>query len=385
MNPTIILILSAVFKVSSHNEEVGLPFRKMWKQFGIFFLSIFFNLTLLPTLIIILSPFLLFRALVKKCAEWLAPNLEKILDPVTSLVGGGDDVYKTQEKSGLIAVTLSGRIDVDQVSDSFLEKVINSRFPNGEFRHPQFQQCMRQWMGFLFWETEKNFDVRTHVEVWSLESPSVVVTQEIFKNILNTILKTEFEKEQSPWKLYIVNNTRVSSDPPGVGNKTSLIFHFHHVLGGGVEVMNERVFHSWFDSNSNQTDPDNNENETEKESKTKFHCHKSINWRRILKYTKIVIFGSYELLSTFINQPEWIEWNSKTVRDRRQGDLVLNISEPLPTTVIKDIRSIYGTSFVSIILGAYAGALRRFMIQHLIKPPSQMKCYIQMEKNGNDR
>jgi hypothetical protein len=117
------------------------------------------------------------------------------------------------------------------------------------------------------------------------------------------------------------------------------------------------------------------------------------NWKRIFRkfmmsvagILRLIFLGPYELLVQVIEGRDRNQWTE--VKDIGwTGKYNIDTSDAIPLKLINTIQNLHKTSFMSVLLAAYAGGVKAFMVSNGIPAPPLMHCMIpvQLTKKSKD-
>jgi hypothetical protein len=234
----------------------------------------------------------------------------------------------------LTLLFLEGHADIDEIRNSFLEKVVNRRDAAGSLCNPELQQHLSHILGYYFWKWDDHFKIQDHVRLsgWDWEDEKDI------RRAVPKLLLSDFEKSKSPWDLYVVFDVGLES---GSQNKpsTCLIFRSHHALGDAKSLM-KLLFQDWCGlpllppASTTISDP--------------YPPSALKDWIQFLHTSSLA-------------EPE-----SLWTRERKNYSAMIHcdISKPIPLSVLKDLSKKLRVPLSILLLSSLSMSLREFLLSN---------------------
>jgi len=181
-------------------------------------IKVILNLTLMvfvisPVLILIYSPFYLYRLLIILLAKVLKPDLEQIVPARDALFA--NDHFQTKPDCTILGVL---RFDGDLKADDVI-KCLSVLFENNVSdkasgsdkgtRYSGLKQYFVPWGGFMFRKWEQGFSITDHVTEWRKEDSSSVTEADLYE-LRRKMLKDPYREGTCPWEMKVIRNCEPS-------------------------------------------------------------------------------------------------------------------------------------------------------------------------------
>ncbi|CAG7817242.1 unnamed protein product, partial [Allacma fusca] len=196
--------------------------------------ALIFLVAFLPSLFI-LTPIYILRLLVSKLKFIFHPNLAKLV-PCRSTLIALDDWDSNPKWNLVVWLVADGNMSLDSFKETFREKMLLAKNPDGTFVDPEYQQFYSKWFGFLFWEWDRNFNLNQHFTLIK-KSNNRPTSEPELKEILKKLMWKPFEPRKSPWEFLLLQNYQSDSDANTSFPKSVLIYRIHHGLCDGTKII----------------------------------------------------------------------------------------------------------------------------------------------------
>lgn len=91
--------------------------------------------------------------------------------------------------------------------------------------HPETHQYYEEWMGYMWWKWEKNWQLDEHIIIWEDgRNPDKPVEEKDFMDIIAILEAKPFPKGKSPWEVVIVENVKLNNVKNPETNKCAIIY-----------------------------------------------------------------------------------------------------------------------------------------------------------------
>ena len=314
-------------------------------------------------LMVLLIPVYLLRVIVKLLAHICRPDLDKMLSPRGNLFAVEySEMFSKRCRCALyVTHVIDSNMDIPQFQKYFHDHVIQRTDPgSGKLHSPELQQTITSWLGYLFWKWDEDFKVENHVKAYDGPYKTEGMTEEDIPELMKELATKPFEPGRSPWEFWILNNTRLKRDPNG-NPKTILLFRAHHSMADGFAITRLLVEDI---ARVPMTTP-----AIKKEKPG------------LLSQLVKLIKAPYELISLSIHSWDFNDWHKP--ERALTGKLNMAVSEAVPVEYIKEIKRQHGTSFHAVIQAAFAGAIRKHMIDQNMKVPRNLHCMVPLPMPGH--
>lgn len=159
--------------------------------------------------------------------------------------------YSINNKSDPIIVQVqfkfNGELDFQQFCNRFQTKVIDAKNSiNGKLVYPELRQYTQEFLGYVFWIDEENFDISDHIICYKdndSDSESVIRRDNEYCEKLALGTEIFLPANKSPWLILVVQG--VQNDKSGCfatvettdEKCTFIIFQIHHCLADGLSIF----------------------------------------------------------------------------------------------------------------------------------------------------
>jgi len=209
------------------------------------------------------------------------------------------------------------------------------------------KQYLTKWCGFFFWKQVPNFNIKNHF----LYHTDEAVQESELCEIISNWISEPFPKYQSPWYFLIIPNYKPEGDASSENNFAVLI-RFHHCLSDGFSIM--KAFNRIMDEPAKVVIP-----EAGMSRRT---------WFDIWTQLALTPYRLVKLIATSTDS------NALTV-NRTSNQLSFAMPRKIPIALLKQIKDDYNAGSIStVILAAFAGTLRRVMLDGGFEVPKVVHC-----------
>lgn len=337
--------------------------KRLRDQVLVILASILFMIIVIPVFIVLMVPCYIYRYIVAQLAKVINPTLGKLLCTRSALCAV-DDLYSYPKCTLLGVAIVGGDVDAVSMRKQMTDKVINAKDKHGKHIYPEFQQYFSQWLGFLFWKWEKNFNIDEHITYYEPSLNKEVGDKELTE-LRQHLVKKPYVKGMSPWEIVLVKNYTPSyiipenddgTGGPHQGPKSVVIIRLHHGVADGYSMLELFL---------NSIDNDNVKREDL--AKPRFAKRSFLQglfyWAAV--WLSVPYYVTQELLTTYDDNPFHPKGVKLTRTTYTAGDAV-------PVSVIKNIRSKHNVTFSAVVMSALAGGIRKFMLVNDMKIPDKM-------------
>ncbi|XP_035700504.1 putative diacyglycerol O-acyltransferase Mb3154c [Folsomia candida] len=296
---------------------------------------------------------LLYRRLLQSVGPWVRPQLTKMVT-ARGAIFSGDAVYCRERPTINIVLEseLDERMEIGRLRKIFEERIISVRKGDDddakEFKYPEFQQFIRPWGGYHWWEWDSSFDLSQHVKYHRIQVASESLRDEALSKFHEQLLQSGWPKNKPVWEMWLVDVDVEKGD--NFTSRSTLFTKLHHSLADGFSLVS--VFSNL--SSKNYTSGN-------KPSQRKQRPLNRPLWKSILFLTtfplRAVYEGSATLLQRVFQPPPFLAPLFPSTNRMHTA-----CTKPIPLETIKDIKNHFGVTFTSTIHSVLAGALRDLMI-----------------------
>lgn len=303
---------------------------------------------ILFSFIVVLSiPVYLFRILVILLAKILRPDLDGVLNGLSSLLSNDYFHSKSPRGNVVLSIIIQGNDGpVEELKEKLMERwILAKNKTTGKPTFKQFQQYPERWLGFTFWKNcMDTFDINNHV--YGHEEKDTVDDNDV-NMLCEKLLNTPFKRHTSPWEVHGMRNyktDKVSSPNSSNPNQTTAVIFFkiHHCLADGFSMMTALV-----------------EGFGEQDiSKVKIPMPRFPKRNFVQKVFFVLSFpfrGFYEFsyaISHVFRQNAW-----KVPDEKKEWYQFCAKSDFIPIQKVKFIKSNLGVSFTSVLMSAISSAI----------------------------
>jgi hypothetical protein len=191
------------------------------RTIGYYILGLLFSISLIIFVFLpILLPLLLLWVVAILTAKFM-PSLGRPLSP-QSAIFARDDLYGKPGHSLALSVGYNGNLSKSQVEKRFKEVIEADQFP-------ELKQYLSRWMGFYFWEQDKNFSLEEHLTYCEDE----IKTFEELDEKRCALVDKPFVMGKSLWEAVFYPNCKIE----GSSIKTISIIRIHHTMADGYSIL----------------------------------------------------------------------------------------------------------------------------------------------------
>ncbi|CAG7691929.1 unnamed protein product [Allacma fusca] len=341
--------------------------KKLWALTQVLALTvilfIFFLLIAVPV-----TGALIFRTVLAKILLYWRKDLSKILTTCAH-VFAVDDVESRPNVNVVITLTFKGTITVQSLLELFQERIISLKNPEGSLHYPELQQFYHQWMGFLFWKWDPNFDLQNHLRLYDYPDLKIVPQENIshgdLARINANLMRKSWAKGRSPWEFLVIPNfVEEEEDLSQINDNknpgTALIFRFHHGIGDGFGFFN--LLWTYFAGGEATLETIEDDYRNLKSHFTPKHS--------LCYYALSPVIGHFELARQLLECNDANDWKIPDSQLIQSG--MSAMTGRIPVEDIKEIRRTYQITFSGAILGLISGAMRQSMIDLEFDVPERM-------------
>ena len=273
---------------------------------------------------------------------------------------------------------------LDGFREFFMENIINKRDKNGELMDPEYQQFYSKWLGFYFWEWDRQFDINWHIRK---HFPSDYVTDGVtgrrklrittetdLREVLKTLTWRPFAAGKSPWEFLLIPNYKDdgdnnnSSGDDGPTSKVVVIFHLHHGLCDGTKII-KLLFHELNGGDLSRT--------------AKPHV---MNMSRISDKIKNAllspILAPYQLMQMILQSGDENAWH-ETPEANLTYPFNMSITKRIPISLFHEVKTLHGITFSAVSMAAIAGGIRRSLNRRGLPIPKHLNAVVPMYAPGH--
>ena len=326
-----------------------------WFNLMILF-ALILTLLALPPMLLVLSLIYLFRLFVFHTSSYFRPDLGKMLSTRSSIFGS-DLIYQRPLCSLIGKHVYEGQFETDHVKQMIDEHWIKAKRPDGELRNPELTQCVTQWLGFYFWKSDPNFDLENHVKVLTAGTETNgVMTDAKLNEIMSGLIVKPFERNRSPWGLYLIPNYIPDDDGSVVNNNSGgesvkakfvILIHWNHSLMDGLSIA--KLYLNFTNSSIASFFP-----------KPKKVLHES-TCAKLLSDMSFIVRAPYQSIKKPLESVDFNAWHLTEAELTKRMDLAF--TSRIPLEVIQEIRDAHNVTFNSVVFSALTGAVRNFMLK----------------------
>ncbi|CAG7825296.1 unnamed protein product [Allacma fusca] len=323
---------------------------------------------LVPLFLLLLTPLYLIRWIISKLGPCIDPKLSKILHTRGATLSV-DSIY---EGIPLNNIFVAGIVDGIVSLDVFREnaaRVMLSKNPDGSLCNQEGQQYIVSWMGYHFWKWDEDFKIENHVRyydgIYADRIAKEGVTEELQPLLGAEFIRTPFTPKRSPWEAYLAHNVIVKDGDPVNKPKSLLVLRIHHSLADGFAVLKVITVDLMV---------------AQYERAQAAYFQKTL-WEKMYGLVFYLFKAPFEGAFQFIESVDFNEWH--IAENRLARDHHVALTPRIPLDIIKDLKNQHNTSFTCILLAAFAGGIRKFMIEHQYKVPRSIHCLTPLPMPGH--
>ena len=342
--------------------------RELFKAIGALFLGLFLA-CVIPILVVCATPLYAFRLLVSKLAKCLRPDFGKILHTRGATLSV-DDIYSGSPTNNIfVAGIVNGTLSLDVFRQNVM-RVVMQKAPDGSLHNQEIQQEIVSWMGYHFWRWDQNFRIENHVRMYDGVYKNKVdkegCTVDTLRLISAEFIRTPFAPGRSPWEAVVIHNVTTEEDVDGASQPKSVVaLRVHHSLADGFSVLKVITIDLMVAQYERA--------QAQFQNKTLARKILDVLWALI----KLPFEGAYQIIES-IDINEW-----HIPEDKLTRDYIVGVTPRIPLQVIKDIKNQHDTSFTCILLAAFAGGIRKFMLNNGYRVPRTMHCLTPLPMPGH--
>ncbi|XP_035716575.1 uncharacterized protein LOC110860890 isoform X2 [Folsomia candida] len=272
-----------------------------------------------------------------------------------------EDIYGIEALS--MTVSLVGNapvIDKSDIIDKVRDNLLEKRDKSGNLQFPELKCALRPYLGYLFWEPVKRFDLERHVLLYEgtgLPLPDWSDPDAMRKITSQTLRSRCWRKGAPLWEIIILNNVPRSHLPRNSCNGSIFIWRFHHVLmdGYGTFKVLMQLFGK-FDKVKDSVVPT-----------TLSIYDGQITWDKFQSICTAP-FKITEVCLPIVRCPIALPAIFKS-----NGNKILShASLTVPLDDIKAIRKKHNVDLASILIAIIAGGIRQFLVKYEQKIPNRL-------------
>jgi len=386
------LSTNANFNVIKQNSEKG--FHTQSFVFIEWLFNFLFQLLLslvififFPVSILLIFPFAIYRITVKYCAKVFRKDLSDMLSPRSNTFAA-DRITKCPKINIVFSIILEGDLDLKRIQSDFTTQVINNKQKdqNGKYRYQKLFQYIVNWGGYFFWKDDNDFDLSNHIK--SLPD-NIEHTEKDLIALNQAYLGRKWPSKRPLWEFVLMPNYTPSYSTHSGNNwirkksslsKKHLLIPFLVITGNHVAML-FAVHHSISDAYSF------------------FYfiinalCQKESHSNAVPTYIKRPWYSMLIYLITFPFEASW-EIAGLLVKALKRNALDANksfdtfqlngsqgsnfniaVTQSLPISLVKDVKSHYKTSFAAVQQSVLTGAVTEFHQEKGINLPRATPCY----------
>ncbi|CAG7836635.1 unnamed protein product [Allacma fusca] len=315
-----------------------------------------FGMILLFALTALIFPY---RCIVWVCAKIFRPDLCGFITGLTSVF-----MLDTPEKPSLNLLSykiIHGRVSLEQFRSLVTERVINKKSEDGQGIYSRLQQTYTNFMGYAFWQWDKDFKIENHVRIYDygLKHPKMqfgnVCVEEDLRRIMGDFLSAPWTKNQSPWEFLLIYNFKTEEDHGT--EKMVFVSRFHHGIGDGhssAQLLQDMGLDY-------------------KPSAVPSYPKKSVCFR-IFFFFIFPFKLCYDLADNFTRSLDInTAWHPRNVELSKT--YYTSFTKPIPVSLVKEIKQKYQVSYLAVLYAATSGGIQRVMEEAGQKIPEKMACF----------
>ncbi|CAG7785158.1 unnamed protein product, partial [Allacma fusca] len=150
-------------------------------------------------------------------AKLFAPSLEGFVDSESVLFSIDD--FSNPSSNVIMYYTCQGEIPIEQAWKTFHERVMEVKDKNGDWMYKKLKHHIKTFMGYNFYESDENFDIRNHIRVYDYDDDLYIPSpcnEDDLRKVVGGLLTKSWKPNQSPWEVLLVYNYHSKS--PAAGN-----------------------------------------------------------------------------------------------------------------------------------------------------------------------
>ncbi|CAL8139150.1 unnamed protein product [Orchesella dallaii] len=302
-------------------------------------------------LIIVCIPIYIYRFVISLCVKCFYKNkFGNIVSPYSTPMAieliPSNNVYPTRTAI-CVQCVVDGKITVEEV-----EEAINRRWLGNNSSYPELKQYVVPFMGFMFWKSDPNFNLKNHLKSHTITESSdenQFTAEQENSQFLEKLLNKPFNPERSPWEFYIVNNYRNEQlkDSCIQEEMTLIVFRFHHCLADGFSILRAIVEGLMETPLTTLALPS---------PKTLFGL---ASLKKKMKFALTALLRLPYDAGNAIGLAFYPKTPLYTTDERRGCELLYERNELMPIHRIKDIKNKLGVSFSGVLLAAISAAVAK--------------------------
>lgn len=187
---------------------------------------VFFLCVLFPGVLLIFIPLSLWRFLLVGYVKLFRPDIVKIMGGKSPILAS--DNLHVRPLCTIVGFGAFDGCSVEQCKVFAKNSVYASDPTTGKIHHPEARMYYEEWMGYMWWKQEENFDLSEHIVVWE-ESENKVLSEDDLINIVEILEEKPFARGKSPWECILIGNVKLN----GVMNpdipKTIVMFRVYEL------------------------------------------------------------------------------------------------------------------------------------------------------------
>ncbi|CAG7659391.1 unnamed protein product, partial [Allacma fusca] len=252
----------------------------------------------------------------------------------------------------LISLQVDGEVTVERVQELFQENVMTKRSDNGEMVYKRLQHFWTSFLGYKFWEHDKNFLVSNHIRLYDDKDNLTIkdpCTRTDLEGMLEKLVQRPWRENQSLWEILIINN--FVPENPSSKLQTIVILRMDHVLGDGYSILGFLKLLL----NGTCSVPQIGQN------KRSFSI-----WQNPGLVFKIPYDFTKDMLAMTLG--------AKMYGQLGNPDNVVSISSQVSVSLVKEIKNQYKVSYGAVLHSVVLGAIARAFHSADLSPPKYLQC-----------
>ncbi|OXA40063.1 uncharacterized protein LOC110860912 [Folsomia candida] len=330
---------------------------------GLYFLAVkLFIVFVTITFIILAFPVIGFFYLLRRTVALLGKLLIGLeIVPLFDGHMAAENVYDIQALS--MSVTLVGNapvINKSEIVQLVRDNLIGKRDQNGNVQFPELRCGLRPYLGYLFWEPVKHFDLEQHVVLYKDTGLPLPDWSDLdaMRKIASQMLRSRCWRKGAPlWEIILLNNVPRSHLPRNSCNGSLLIWRFHHVLMDGYGTF--KVLMQLFDKYDKVKDS--------VVPTTMSIYDGKMTWEKF----QAICTAPFKIGAAFL--PMVLCPITLPAIFKGNGNKILShASLTVPLDYIKALRKKHNVDLASVLIAVMAGGIRRFLLKYEQKIPNKL-------------
>jgi len=300
--------------------------------------------------------------IISPLAKLLKPRFYEIL-PSASNVLTLDSMYTNPKCTLLTIEILEGDLDVTLAKKKYGSLV------------PQTRCFITQWAGYTFWQKDENFDVDNHVSCYApQQNGATPIDEQKLHEIKSKFFVKPYLRNRSPWEVLIVKNFQFDTENRNEESKvyTAVLIRFHHALVDGFSAIKQFEKPMLTDAAGEWKKPF-----IWPHSQGKY----PEMWQTVWNWVKLIFCGPVELVIDQLKFNEEHEWSINRIEYTRE--YVISRPVSIKMEYLKQLKDSLNVSFTAIVLAAFAGAIRKAMVDRNVRLPKYIKIFSPLALPGH--